>query len=422
MKINTGRGVISLLSVIAILSIALVVNLPGIGISPIQDSLTKIFPDAGEKEIQLLVQLPNLLIIPFMFLTGWLAIRYNKIILVVLSLVIYTAAGLLYMLSASMIQLILISCLLGIGAGFIIPLSTGIITDVFIGSERVKQLGLQSGISNIAVVIATFIAGWLAPINWKYPFLVYLVSVIPLILSPFIRKGIKNNSHPAEQSPISIPTQTSATSTPLQSASAERRSGINIGHISSSMTMYFIITFSITPIITYLSFLMADRGFGPHMTGAATSLFFLAIFVPGITLTWMLRCLGKNIVIISLSMICIGLCLIAFVHTEATTLAGVVIAGLGYGTYQPILYDKAADSAMQADKTTLALSFLLSMNYLAISIGPFLYEFLGFDIFHQPESNNAFPFIVAVISSAIVTLTALALRRRFVFSATSEEP
>ena len=65
MKINTGKGTISLMTLIAIWSISLTVNLPGLAITPMLGNLDKIFPHTSELEIQLLTVLPNLFIIPF---------------------------------------------------------------------------------------------------------------------------------------------------------------------------------------------------------------------------------------------------------------------------------------------------------------------------------------------------------------------
>ena len=68
-------------------------------------------------------------------------------------------------ISTSVNALIIISCFLGVGAGLIIPLSTGLIADAFSGEYRAKQLGLSSSITNLTLVFATFIAGWLANYN-----------------------------------------------------------------------------------------------------------------------------------------------------------------------------------------------------------------------------------------------------------------
>ena len=50
---------------------------------------------------------------------------------------------------------------LGIGAGMVIPLSTGLVVDYFTGDYRVRQLGYSSAINNLTLVIATVVTGYL---------------------------------------------------------------------------------------------------------------------------------------------------------------------------------------------------------------------------------------------------------------------
>lgn len=75
-------------------------------------------------------------------------------------------------------QLIAVSALLGIGAGLIIPLSTGLISRYFTGTYRVKQFGYSSAITNVTLVVATAVTGYLAEVNWHLPFLVYLLPLV----------------------------------------------------------------------------------------------------------------------------------------------------------------------------------------------------------------------------------------------------
>lgn len=67
-------------------------------------------------------------------------------------------------------QLIVVSALLGIGSGLIIPLSTGLVSRYFVGTYRVKQFGLSSAITNFTLVIATAVTGYLAEVSWHLPF------------------------------------------------------------------------------------------------------------------------------------------------------------------------------------------------------------------------------------------------------------
>ena len=136
MRINTGKGTISLITLIAIWSVSAVTSLPGLAVSPILGDMNNIFPKASDLEIQMLTSLPSLLIIPFVLLTGRLSTGRNKLSLLYLGLAIFTLCGVACLMAKSMMALIIISSILGIGAGMIIPLSTGLVVDYFTGDIR----------------------------------------------------------------------------------------------------------------------------------------------------------------------------------------------------------------------------------------------------------------------------------------------
>lgn len=77
---------------------------------------------------------------------------------------IFALSGILYLLSNKMWQLIAVSALMGIGSGLIVPLSTGLISRFFIGKYRTKQFGLSSAITNVTLVLATILTGYLAEV------------------------------------------------------------------------------------------------------------------------------------------------------------------------------------------------------------------------------------------------------------------
>ena len=125
MTIDTGKGKIPLIALVAIWSVSAIVSLPGLAISPILDDMQSIFPHASELEVQMLESLPSLLIIPFMLLSGRWAVKGNKIRLLVGGTAIFLLSGVWCTTSYSLVELIAASTLVGVGAGMIIPLSTG---------------------------------------------------------------------------------------------------------------------------------------------------------------------------------------------------------------------------------------------------------------------------------------------------------
>lgn len=77
--------------------------------------------------------------------------------------------------------------------------------------------------------------------------------------------------------------------------------------------------------------------------------------------------------LVSLALLCLGLAAFGVFHHRFPLLAGAAFAGLGYGIMQPVIYDKAATIAPPRS-ATLALSFVMAMNYLAVVACPFIVD------------------------------------------------
>ena len=70
MKVETGKGEISLAALWGIWSVSALTSLPGLAVSPILDKISHIFPSSSQIDVQLLTSLPSLMIIPFVLITG----------------------------------------------------------------------------------------------------------------------------------------------------------------------------------------------------------------------------------------------------------------------------------------------------------------------------------------------------------------
>lgn len=434
MRINTGKGTISLLTLAAIWSISMVVNLPGLAITPMLGNLDKIFPSTSELEIQLLTVLPNLFIIPFVLLSGKLSLSKSKISIVVVALVIYLASGILYFFAGSMVALIVISCLLGVGCGLLIPLAAGLLADTFVGKYRMQQLGIKSGISNIALVIATFVVGWLSHGNWHLPFLVYLIPAIPLAMSVFLRGIPKTDLYPQTvASPQVKASAKVASKASMAGVAADAihavppaatsddfgkfgrvTDGFIVSRVWWLIAVYFMVCYAGVIVSYYSPFLMQGYGLSDSDVGTVTALFFLAVFLPGFVLPWIVKSLKQTTLIISAAVMAGGIFLMTVSHNFGMLCLAAMLVGAGYGVFQPLIYDKATQVITVPAKSTLALAFVLAANYLSVSATPFIVD--GFaDLLHQVH-NNAFPFIFNSIVMAAFTVIVILFRKSFVFA------
>ena len=403
MKINTGQGTIPLNTLIGIWSVSALTSLPGLAVSPILGELSTIFPHATELDIQMLTSLPSLLIIPFVLLAGKLAEKRDFIRLLRVGLWLFAASGVLYLFSSRMWQLMAVSALLGIGAGLIIPLSTGLISRYFTGEYRVRQFGYSSAITNMTLVVATAVTGYLAEVHWRLPFAVYLLPLISLVLSAYLKKDAASVT--IKQAAAIIP--------PIQSTPViSGKYGIHIRHLVQLMLFYGLVTYVVLAVTFNLPFLMEAHHFSSGNSGLMISLFFLAIMAPGFMLDSLVKLLGNKTKLYSLLAIAIGLLLIWISPTEWLIVPGCILVGLGYGIIQPLIYDKTVDTAIP-QKTTLALAFVMVMNYLAILLSPFITDFFQW-IFHT--GSQEFPFIFNLCITILIMYWAYAKKEEFLFS------
>ncbi len=414
--------------VLAIWSLSLAVDLPGLAVTPIEGSLRSIFQDATDFKIQLLTVLPNLVIIPFVLLSGKLSESRHKVAVIALGTILYLVAGVWSIFCNSLTGLIWLSCLLGAGCGLILPFSTGLIADVFTGKYRMKQMGIISAIGNIALVLATFAVGFLVAGNlehtWHRAFFVYLIPVLSLILIPFLRKIPKSDyqSAPATDASASTTADKTATSaaasTQVPAVDADGfstkgqtvKGGFYVGRTVWLLLAYFFFVFA-TCIPSY--YLPNFKWISSEDASTMTSVFYFAMFVVGLALTPVMKAFRKTTFIVATGMIVASFAMFVFIHESVTMyIVAAALCGLGNGIAQPIFYTKATEVVTTDSKSTLSLAYLQVANYVAISMVPVIIG-AGEKIFNT--TSTLFPFVFVGIATAIVLAFVVIRSRHFVF-------
>lgn len=450
--VTTGKTPITASTLAAILSLSLVVNLPGLAVTPMLGTLQQIFPHATQIETQLVTVLPNLLIIPFVLLSGKLSLSTHKIATIVVALIIFMASAIAYLFAKSMISLIIFSCTLGCGAGLLIPFSTGLLADTFSGKYRMKQMGLQSGLSNLTVVIATYVVGWLSSGNWHWPFCVYLVAIVPLCLTPWLHKipAVDLNNPKLFASTLEADIDSLlASETDEAKRSAEAKAmgehektrpdsidhpadlqpvaqsvkkvktigGFYVSRIMGLIAVYFFITFATISITYYCPYLIEKRGWSDSLSGSVNSLYFVGIFLTGFTLTGLVKIFKSWTFVFGGILITGGLAIMCFILEPWSLCLGSGMCGFGYGMCQPMIYDKASRAVNSPSKATLSLAFVLTSNYLSIVLTPFIIDLFR-DIFHGAKIPGFALWVCFILSAAYLVITILQ-RHKFSFNVDS---
>ena len=411
--VSNGRGSIPLITMIALLSISLTVNLPGLAVSPLMGKLEDLFPHSSQLEIQLLTLLPNLLIIPMILISGKITNLKNQSVILGIGLVIFLISGILYCLADSMPMLIGLGALLGIGCGLIVPIAASILSEWFYGNERVKVLGFKSGTSNGIVILATIFVGWAADYSWHAAFTVYLVPIIPLLLLPFMTNGYITK-HIRPETPKDI--MEDAIDNAKNKKEEESEPVVTFKHpfftLSGLILLYIGLTATSMVFTYYLPFTMKHYGLASSEVGVATAMFYVTAMLGGFSLAPYLKLTNKTALYVCIVTMTLGLLILGLFHTIATYIIGVLLIGLGYGFFQPIIYNKTTQIAPTKQDATKFFSYTLAGNYIAISCLPLIVEFFQW-VFHNHTAD--FPYFLNAGILAVIFIIGLFMRRSYVW-------
>lgn len=281
-------------------------------------------------------------------------------------------------------------------------------------------------------MIATYAVGWLSHGSWRMPFLVYLIPAIPLVLSVFLREIPRDDLYQPDSTPSPDMKATAKAAakavtagTPARGIRAKApagpvdnsrvRNGFIVSRVWSLIAVYFFVCYATVIVSYYTPFLMQGDGMSVSDVGTVTAVFFLAVFLPGFILPYVIKVFRQATLIICSLVMAAGVLLMAMGHSFGVMCAAAILVGFGYGVFQPLIYDKATQIVTVPAKATLALAIVLAANYLSISATPFIVDGLR-DIFDPQHLNNTFPFILNSVLLGAFTIVVFIFRKSFVFS------
>ena len=140
---------------------------------------------AGTSQLQWIVDAYTLAVAGLLLVAGALGDRYGRHRLLAGGLAVLGLGAALAALSANATELIATRALMGVGAAAIMPATLSILSDVFDDpSERVKAIGIWSGISGLGVAVGPTLSGWLLEhFSWSSVFFVHVPIVIIALIA-----------------------------------------------------------------------------------------------------------------------------------------------------------------------------------------------------------------------------------------------
>jgi len=156
-----------------------------ITISPSLPQMAQAF--AGVENVALLVKLaltvPALMIAIVSPITGQLIDRYGRLKILWVSLILYAISGSGGYFLDNLYNILLSRAVLGISVGMSMTIVITLIADYFDGAARQKFVGIQIAFMSLGGILFIGLGGILADLGWRFPFLIYLFSLLVLPLS-----------------------------------------------------------------------------------------------------------------------------------------------------------------------------------------------------------------------------------------------
>lgn len=155
-------------------------------ISPILPEMTTVFEDVPNVEllVRLALTIPALFIALSAPFVGILLDKWGRRPVLIASLLLYAVAGSAGFMLDSLPAILASRALLGIAVAGIMAGFTTLILDYFSGTKLTQFMGYQGAFIGLGGMVFLLMAGFLAEIGWRLPFLIHLfaLAILPGVI------------------------------------------------------------------------------------------------------------------------------------------------------------------------------------------------------------------------------------------------
>ncbi|AFZ04210.1 MFS transporter [Calothrix sp. PCC 6303] len=203
----------SIFTKVTLLVISTLTVMSGATIAPSLPAMREHFSNVPNADylVRLALTLPALFIALGAPLVGIIIDKLGRKPLLIIALIIYGIAGSSGLVLNSLNFILVGRALLGISVAGIMTTATTLIADYYIGAVRAQFLGLQAAFMGLGGVFFLSFGGFIADINWRYPFGIYSFSLLLVpcavffLTEPERNQAINPNQGIVSETPQSLP-------------------------------------------------------------------------------------------------------------------------------------------------------------------------------------------------------------------------
>ena len=325
-----------------------------VGIASALSVIGSNFPELSQTDVQTLISIPCIVIIPVTLIVGKLMQVMSKKLLALIGIVLFLVGGVVPAFMTSFLALQVLRGVFGAGVGILQVVSTALVAENFEGAERDRVQGNLQAFQMLGCAIMVFVGGWLATLGWNVVFYVHLIGVISLVVALTCLPNVKP----------------SAQAKAAGSAPAEK------GKLTGKMWVWMIIAFFVFCTGQIYSngnaYLLTEKGIGDSAASGLGMAFFCAGgILMGLFYGKLANALKGYTMGVGFLVMALSYAVMAFAPSIVVFYIGCLILGLGMSVVMPGVFLNVGNSVGPA-----AVGMALSIATCVQNFGQFCSPYL----------------------------------------------
>ena len=295
----------------------------GATIAPSLPAMQEHFAQVPNSEllVRLVLTIPALFIAIGGLFVGQLLDRIGRKPLLITSTLLYGFAGGSGLVLNSLGTLLVGRAILGLSVAGIMTGVTTLIADYYTGQKRADFMGLQAAFMGLGGVAFLSVGGLIADLNWRFPFLIYLLAWAITGAIAITLYEPKRADSDRTQSDLA----------------ANSRMPIGVLAMIYGVALFYMLAFYLIPV--QLPFYLQNlSNASASASGLAIAASTLASSIASLRYGFVKERLSfVTIVVVSFGVAAIGYLIIGLAASYNLVLLGLIVAGLGFGLLMPNL-------------------------------------------------------------------------------------